>query len=34
MTIKTISPKQRAMKWDECQKKLKEMKERHGYEAK
>lgn len=34
MVTKTISPKQRAMKWDECQKKVKEMKEKHNHEAK
>ena len=33
MVIKSISPKKRAMKWDECQKKLLELKEKFGNEA-
>ncbi|RDW95133.1 hypothetical protein BP5796_00896 [Coleophoma crateriformis] len=34
MTIKTISPKRRAMKWDECQKRLAEMMDKVSAEAK
>lgn len=34
MVIKTISPKRRAMKWDECQKQLAEMKAKVSAEAK
>jgi hypothetical protein len=34
MVVKSISPKKRAMKWDECQKRLLEMKEKLAYEAK
>jgi hypothetical protein len=33
MVIKTISPKKRALKWDECQKQLLELKERLGNES-
>ncbi|KAG0646608.1 putative inositol polyphosphate 5-phosphatase [Hyphodiscus hymeniophilus] len=33
MIIKTISPQKRAVRWDECQNKLKEMKEDYGHEA-
>jgi hypothetical protein len=33
MVIKTISPKKRAMKWDECQKKLLELKEKLGNQS-
>jgi Endonuclease/Exonuclease/phosphatase family 2 len=34
MVVKSISPKRRAMKWDECQRTLLEMKEKLAYEAK
>lgn len=34
MVIKTISPKKRAMKWDECQQRLLEMKEQIAAETK
>ena len=33
IVIKTISPKKRAMKWDQCQKRLKELKDKQGDEA-
>ncbi|KAN0099436.1 putative PI phosphatase group protein-like protein [Hyaloscypha variabilis] len=34
IVIKTISPKRRAMKWDECQRRLAERKEKLSHEAK
>ncbi|KAH8591489.1 putative PI phosphatase group protein-like protein [Bisporella sp. PMI_857] len=34
MVVKSVSPKERAMKWDECQKQLLALKEKSGKEAK
>lgn len=34
MVVKKISPKERAMKWDDCHRRLSEMKEGYTYEAK